>query len=330
MRKNTYPEAPLQTKMKKHLSLIFGLILCLGSAILPASHVSAATNQAVIGMPFAGKWAWNASVMQPYPPYVDSCPSGASNCAGFSSHPSVHHTPGAGDWATDVYAAEGTAVKLDVTYQTGTTLTFSWKSVTSCGQSTAVNVIVDGTTVGWIYFAHINSAVTTGAITNGMTLGTVHDWGANCNPGVHVHTEFKNTTNHSCYADNGAPGVTLAYGDNLAVLGSNNTAAQDACTSIPVSGGGGIPHGTTTIGAYDPATAYFYERNSNTGGGADWSPQFGNANWIPIAGDWDNNGTVTPGVYDPTTATFYLRESNTTGPADIAFQYGNANWIPIA
>lgn len=145
--------------------------------------------------------------------------------------------PGGGDWATDVYAAEGTAVKLDVTYQTGTTLTFSWKTTsTTCGQSTGVNVIVDGTTIGWLYFAHLNGAVTSGAITNGMQLGTVHDWvvnGVHCNPGVHVHIEHKNTTNYSCYVDNGQPGVTLNYGANLGVLGSSNTGAQQACSSIP-------------------------------------------------------------------------------------------------
>lgn len=69
-----------------------------------------------------------------------------------------------------------------------------------------------------------------------MQLGTVHNWvvnGVSCNPGVHVHQEFKNTTNYSCYVDNGQPGVTLNYGANEAVLGSSNTAAQQACSSVP-------------------------------------------------------------------------------------------------
>ena len=213
------------SKIRRSASLISCLILVCG--FIPTAlvgHAHAAGSQAVVGMPFSGQWAYNALVNSPY---TDSN----------SSHPSVHHTPGGGDWATDVYAAEGTAVKLSVPIQTGTTLSFSWKATsTSCGQSVGINIIVDGTTIGWLYYAHLNNAVTSGAITNGMTLGTVHDWvvnGVHCNPGVHVHQEFKNVTNYSCYVDNGQPGVTLNAGANEAVLGSSNTGAQQACSSIP-------------------------------------------------------------------------------------------------
>jgi len=85
-----------------------------------------------------------------------------------------------------------------------------------------------------LYFAHLNSAVTSGTITNGMTLGTVHDWGG-CNPGVHVHIESKNSSNYSCYVDNGQPGVTLNYGANFGVLDSSNSGAQQACASVPTN-----------------------------------------------------------------------------------------------
>jgi hypothetical protein len=204
----------IKTKLLSTLKVCF--LILIGSGLFVGQ---ANASQALIGMPFTGKWAYNALVS---PPYTDSN----------SSHPSVHHTPGGGDWATDVYAAEGTVVKLDVTYPTSG-VSFSWKTTsTTCGQSTGVNVIVAGTTVGWLYFAHLNSAVTSGTITNGMTLGTVHDWGG-CNPGVHVHIESKNSSNYSCYADNGQPGVTLNYGANFGVLDSNNSGAQQACTSIP-------------------------------------------------------------------------------------------------
>jgi hypothetical protein len=195
-------------------------MLAIVTPLLTTKHASATTPQAVIGMPFTGQWAYNKHVD---PPYTDSN----------SSHPSVHHTPGGGNWATDIYAAEGQAVKLDVTYATGA-LSFSWYSgSTSCGQSTRLYVIVDGTTVGWLYFAHLNNAVTSGTITNGMTLGTMHDWGSSCNPGLHTHIEFHNSSNYSCYADNGYPGTLLSYGTNFGVLGSSNTGAQQACSSIP-------------------------------------------------------------------------------------------------
>jgi hypothetical protein len=185
--------------------------------------VADATHQVAVDMPFTGKWAYNANVN---PPWTDSN----------SSHPSVHHTPGGGDWATDLYGAEGTAVKLKVSNPTDS-LSFSWgTSSTSCGQSTRINVLIGGVNVGWVYFAHIDNAVTSGPISNGMTIGTVHDWGG-CNPGTHVHVEYKNTSNYSCWVGHGNPGASLNLGDHIGVLGSTNTGAKQECTSIPDGGG---------------------------------------------------------------------------------------------
>ena len=99
----------------------------------------------------------------------------------------------------------------------------------------------------------------------------------------------------------------------------------------PINGGSsGIPHGPTTLGVYNPDNSVFYLRDSNDAGPAGVAFQYGNANWIPIAGDWDGNGTVTAGLYDPITSTFHLRNSHTSGSADRTFQYGNIGWKPIA
>ncbi len=200
------------------LALLFGATAVTVGTATPAAADT--TPEAVIGMPFTGKWAWNVGIS---PPYTDEN----------SSHPSVHHTPGGGDWATDIYASEGTAVRLMVPYATAA-LSFSWgTSSTSCGTSTRLNVFVGGTNVGWLYFAHLQGAVTSGALTNGMTLGTVHNWGG-CNPGTHVHVEFHNTTNHSCYVDLGNPGSTnVPLGDAFGVLGSSNAGTREACDSVP-------------------------------------------------------------------------------------------------
>lgn len=209
------------------LAMLFGLSLTTTTLATPAS--ADASHEALIGMPFAGKWAYNATVS---PPYTDSN----------SSHPSVHHTPGSGDWATDLYAAEGTPVKLEVTAATGS-LSYSWaSSTTSCGQSTRLNVFVDGVNVGWLYFAHLNNAVTGGSITNGMTLGYVKNWGG-CNPGTHVHVEFRNASSYSCYYDNGNPGISLGDGAGLGVLGSTKSSAHQACSStdLPSSGSSSMP-----------------------------------------------------------------------------------------
>lgn len=92
------------------------------------------------------------------------------------------------------------------------------------------------------------------------------------------------------------------------------------------------PGGPQTIGIYDPTAAVFHERNSNTPGPADMQVPYGNSNWIPLAGDWNNDKVFTPGTYDPNTGTFYLSNSNVPGgpPDTPSFAYGNIGWIPIA
>jgi hypothetical protein len=87
-----------------------------------------------------------------------------------------------------------------------------------------------------------------------------------------------------------------------------------------------------TIGLYDPATSFFYLRNSNTAGAADITAAFGTPGMVPVVGDWQGNGTTTIGAMDPATSGFYLAGSNATGHAALSFGYGapNANWIPLA
>ena len=105
---------------------------------------------------------------------------------------------------------------------------------------------------------------------------------------------------------------------------------------IPITGDW-TGQGITTVGLFDPKTATFYLRNSNTSGFADitftYGPAATNPQWIPITGDWTGQGITTVGLFDPKTATFYLRNSNTSGFADIKFTYGaaaaNPPWIPI-
>lgn len=85
----------------------------------------------------------------------------------------------------------------------------------------------------------------------------------------------------------------------------------------------------STLGIYNPA-GLFYQRYCHTPGHATRTVQFGNANWIPLSGDWNRDGVFTPGAYDPSTGWFYLRNTNDSGPADRAFQYGNIGWLPLA
>jgi hypothetical protein len=260
------------------LSVVFATLFALvgGAAITMVTSATPAaadsTHQVAIGMPFSGKWAYNTDR---YAPYDDST----------SSHPSVHHTPGGGDWATDLYGGEGTAVKLKVGAATGN-VTFSWaSSSTSCGQSTRINVFVDGVSVGWLYFAHVNNAVTSGIITNGMTIGTVHNWG-DCNPGVHVHVEFHNTANYACYVAYDHAGVSVGEGANIGVLGSINTGGKQACTSVPTGTSTGSNADILAVVRNDAGSGHTATHVVN---GANWGQYLLNsATGLPVTdSNWD-------------------------------------------
>jgi hypothetical protein len=91
------------------------------------------------------------------------------------------------------------------------------------------------------------------------------------------------------------------------------------------------PGAPQTAGVFDPATATWYLRNSNSAGGPDaGSFSFGAPGWLPVVGDWSGKGNSTVGVVDPATATWYLRNSNSAGAPDAGvFQFGAPGWIPV-
>jgi extracellular elastinolytic metalloproteinase len=99
------------------------------------------------------------------------------------------------------------------------------------------------------------------------------------------------------------------------------------------NGGSGVgADSASTVGAYDPATASFFLRYSNTVGAADVNFIFGAPGAKPIAGDWDGDGVDTVGVYEPINGTFFLRNSNASGPADVTVVFGPlaSGMLPIA
>jgi hypothetical protein len=247
----------LNTLLKQLRLLVLPLLLVVG-LVVPGVALSAT---ATVGMPFTGQWAYNVNVN---PPYTDSN----------SSHPSVHANY-YGDWSTDIYAAEGAAVKLHVSSPDGA-LSFYWISRAdgACGHRTVIGVRVNGVDVGSVYYEHLANAVTSGTITNGMTVGNVHNWGR-CNPGPHVHVELKNVSNYACWVDNGRPGVTVNEEDPIGVIGSSNTGAKQACSGVPGGGNSSNPHdpaivqrtnGETDVVAVGPSNSldfYFNALNSS-------------------------------------------------------------------
>jgi hypothetical protein len=90
--------------------------------------------------------------------------------------------------------------------------------------------------------------------------------------------------------------------------------------------------GPQTVGVYDPGTATWYLRNSDSPGAPDL-PAFGYGlpGWLGLVGDWNGDSVTTVGAFDPSSATFYLRNANSAGAADAgAFAFGLPGWLPLA
>ncbi|MEH0985497.1 hypothetical protein [Micromonospora sp. CPCC 205556] len=71
---------------------------------------------------------------------------------------------------------------------------------------------------------------------------------------------------------------------------------------------------------------------SNTTGVGDVTFRYGNANTLPVPGDWDGNGSWTPGIVadDPEGGRrWYLKNSLTGGVDDLEFKYGNRGSYPV-
>jgi hypothetical protein len=88
------------------------------------------------------------------------------------------------------------------------------------------------------------------------------------------------------------------------------------------------PPAPDTIGVFKGGR--WYLRFSNTAGGANLAPLFGNPNDLPVVGDWNNDGIDTLGVFQPMTGRFVLSDSNTAPGADYTFIFGNPADQPIA
>ena len=220
--------------------------ICAPVVAAAAASASPGHPVATVGMPFAGQWA--SDVLVP-PPYTNA-----------PSWPGVDGAFNGGDWSTNLWAAEGTPIKLNVTSPDGP-VTFEWvSSSASCdGNSLKMDVFVGGTKVGWIFFAHFNPVragtdISDPQPVNGMTLGTMHYFaGADCNPGPHLHIEMSNNfTTFSCWTDNGQPGVTLADGAPVGMLGSSNTGPKQPCTGPTGTAGFHAVSGTGATTLYCP------------------------------------------------------------------------------
>ena len=227
-------DVALQARQKLGRVGAVGLLVAGGTTVegaIDADPAYAAGEQATIGMPFSGKWAYDAIVT---PPYTDQN----------SSHPSKHNPYGF-DWSTDLYAPADTDVKVygssaqgTVTFQrNGASDTCSSQGPNIAGQGVTFDVLVNGAEVGEVKYDHIDPIdVGNNPIASGTKIGeiTSESLNSSCYQVRHAHIQLKNTVmNRSCYVDRGNPGTQVSEGHSIGVLGSANTAIQEACSTVP-------------------------------------------------------------------------------------------------
>jgi hypothetical protein len=118
----------------------------------------------------------------------------------------------------------------------------------------------------------------------------------------------------------GKHAITATYGGGGNFLGSASAAVTEQVLV------------RYTPGVFDPTTATWYLRDSNSAGAPNIAPfQYGAPGWAPVVGDWNGDGTTTIGVVDPATMTWYLRNEDSAGAPDVAapFRYGLPGWVPV-
>ncbi len=278
--------------------------------------MAAQTDTIGIGMPFSGKWGYDAS-----------------------THPSQHHISFGGNWSTDVYAPSGTKVHAHFLNPSGV-LKLSVESVgNTCaapnvaGKTVKVRVRIDGVNVGFVSYSHLETSISLGEITNGAPLGKTKLWGySSCyqvtgDAGTHVHLEAANNsaTELSCYR-NLTIGTSYAAETWLGNLGKPGVSKiQTACPAGTIPGDPNvIRQDRRTIGT---AAGDWYLRNSNSAGFHDKQLRYGTLGDIVVAGDWDGNGTKTPGVFRE--GAWHLTNSPDGGASQITLYFGQPGDWPL-
>ncbi len=92
--------------------------------------------------------------------------------------------------------------------------------------------------------------------------------------------------------------------------------------------------GDQTPGMYRQSDGFFYARNSNSTGIADFECFAGNPDDVAIAGDWDGDGDDTLGIFRRSAGMFYLFDRTCDnapmGAAEIEFAFGDPGDLAVA
>jgi len=86
------------------------------------------------------------------------------------------------------------------------------------------------------------------------------------------------------------------------------------------------------IGVYRPSASVFLFRDNLTTGWPDYTTGFGNANSLPVVGDWNGDGIDTAGSFDSTNGSFSLTDITSPNPPPTysVFVLGNPGDMPLA
>ena len=216
--------------MARGLVAVLGLLAVMWAPGVSAAQSQPAANPEVaptidLGMPFSGRWAYNVATT-----------AGCGAASGQTSHPSCHEIYSGADWSTDLYAPDGTDVRLRLTANFTPTFEFISTSDGSCGNRVSFRIRNGSAVVGRIYFDHLKNEVnSTAEISNGGVLGKIDQ---TCHVGfAHTHIEVQGLAGRACYTNHSTPGqsagVPLGDGVKIGQLVSTVTGTREICPSDP-------------------------------------------------------------------------------------------------
>jgi hypothetical protein len=202
------------------LAVVTGLLAVVQVTSAPLAHAGGAGAE--IGMPFEGWW----------------------DRFGLA-HPSAHGPAGNSyaDWAIDLYAAAGTAVRPRMR---GPAVALKVASVgATCGtagRTVAIDVHTNGQHVGTVRYGHLSSVgvaanqwISTDTVIGHLSQYSYQTgcWEVSGSTGVHTHFTSFNLTNYSCYYDLGSRSFQ-AEGTSIGIVGGAfATAAKSQCSGTP-------------------------------------------------------------------------------------------------
>jgi hypothetical protein len=240
---------------------------------VPATATAPTGKYVVIGMPFNGAWG-SSSTGNPATHLDNTYPNGSPW----------------GQWAQDFFAFN-TDAYLRATAPNGGSPSFTFnRNYNGCASTGVIlNVLMDGSKIGEVYYDHLDDGLSLAAGTNvtiGRKLGTTRNTGINVSPcyypggnaGVHTHFEARNTSGYSCWMSY-TIGTTLNSGDAVGVVGATNaTASKQACDFTPPSSSGSVASSppSSAVSAFNSTEKVFArgvnnEIYINTWSGSSWS-----------------------------------------------------------